>query len=93
MSGVRVHVSAPVGPEHLDRDLGGNRSLHDALGIDLLIDHHGISLRIVYWISLIVLLWNLHRLCFYNFCGVVRLKVLHDALRDQEKGVDNTDWK
>src|SRR5271165_117284 len=93
MSGIGVHVSAPVGPEHLDRYLGGNRSLHDALRIDLLINHHRIALRIVHRISFVVLLWNLHCLYFYNLGGVVRLKILHNTLGNQEESVDDTDRK
>src|SRR5271165_2651630 len=93
MSGVGVHVSAPIGPEHLNGYLGGNRSLHDALRIDLLIDHHRIALRIVHRISLVVLLRNLHGLYFYHFRGVVRLKVLHHTLGDEEESVDDTDRK
>src|SRR5438552_19165754 len=93
MRGVRVHVSAAIGTEHFDRNLRRNRSFHDALGIDLLIDHYGIALGIVHRISLVVLLRNLNRLYFYNLCSVVWLKVLRYTLGNQEEGVDDTDWK
>ena len=88
MRRVCVHITAAIGPEHLNRDLRCHRSLHDVLFGDGLFLHHRLVISSLDRLALVVLLFDLdfHRL-HQRGLGVT-VEILNHALRHEEDRED-----
>ena len=88
---IGVDVTAAIRSKHFDRDLRSHRPLHDSLRIDLLLDHHRLSVRAVDGLALVIKLRHLDAERFDERRRVIRFEILDHALRDEEDRKNQTD--